>query len=167
MTNNWKQIPGYDGRYEVSDDGFVRSLNDRFGRVRLLTPTLTGSEGGVRYHQVHLTRSDGGKAHPYVHRLMLEVFIGPKPDGMEGRHLNGDSLDNRVENLAYGTHGDNTTDQVGHGTHNQARKTHCRNGHPYDATNTRIIIRPDGGRERRCRTCDRETQRRYYERRRR
>jgi hypothetical protein len=51
-----------------------------------------------------------------VHRLVGEAFLGPLPEGMETRHLNGDGTDNRLENLAYGTHKENMADQRVHGT---------------------------------------------------
>lgn len=52
----------------------------------------------------------------YVHRLLLETFVGPCPKGMECRHLNGDAEDNRIINLVWGTRVENTQDQIRHGT---------------------------------------------------
>ncbi|KKN48933.1 hypothetical protein LCGC14_0647920 [marine sediment metagenome] len=51
-----------------------------------------------------------------VHRLVLETYIGPCPKGMECRHLNGNPSDNRLENLAWGTHQENQVDRRSHGT---------------------------------------------------
>lgn len=51
----------------------------------------------------------------YVHHLVAEGFIGPRPDGQEIRHLNGDRYDCRATNLAYGTHRQNVRDMVQHG----------------------------------------------------
>lgn len=65
------------------------------------------------------------------------------------RHLDGDPGNNSLTNLAYGTPSQNLLDSVAHGTHPHASKTHCRSGHPYDATNTRI----DAKGKRVCRTC--------------
>ena len=47
---------------------------------------------------------------------MLEAYVGPKPKGMETRHLNGNRQDNRLSNLSYGSHSDNQQDAVRHGT---------------------------------------------------
>jgi hypothetical protein len=49
-----------------------------------------------------------------VHRLILETFVGPRPPGKQCRHLNGDSLDNRLENLAWGTFHENFADRLAH-----------------------------------------------------
>lgn len=47
-----------------------------------------------------------------VHQVVLDAFMGPRPPKMVSRHLNGDSLDNRVANLAYGTQKENWADAV-------------------------------------------------------
>lgn len=52
-----------------------------------------------------------------IHRLLLETFVGPCPEGMECRHLNGDRQDNRLENLKWGTHAENVRDTVRQGNH--------------------------------------------------
>lgn len=51
-----------------------------------------------------------------IHRLLLLAFVGPKPDGLVTRHLNGNPLDNRLENLCYGTYAENRADAKSHGT---------------------------------------------------
>lgn len=84
-----------------------------------------------------------------VHWMVAETFIGPRPPGQVVRHLNGDPGDNRVENLAYGTHSENMLDMVRHGRNNTA-KTHCPQGHPYAEGNLRIIPKTGG---RVCRAC--------------
>lgn len=136
---------------------------DRQGRVyslhrqRLLDPA-TSARG---YLVV-----DGGKWRKgvavYVHRLVLEAFVGPKPEGAVTRHLNGDPTDNRLANLAYGTPAENGADMRRHGTSFHARKTHCPQGHPYDDENTYHM--PGGGRD--CKECVRARGRRYVARKR-
>ena len=113
----------------VSDQGRVYSLPRRrvpWGRLRRST---VGTRG---YPVVSLT---GNRVRP-VHWLVAFAFLGPRPDGLEVRHLNGDKLDARLVNLAYGTHADNNRDTVAHGNHNHARKTHCIYGHPFNEGNT-------------------------------
>lgn len=115
----WKAIDGFPD-YEVSDLGKVRSWKV-WGRkkddpARLLSPG--SQEGG--YLNVRLSRD--GKVYPkLVHRLVLETFVGPCPDEMESRHINGDSTDNRLTNLEWSTHMDNMQDKVAHGTLMQNR----------------------------------------------
>ena len=53
----------------------------------------------------------------YVHKLVIEAFLGPTPKGQLVRHLNGVSTDNRIENLAFGTAKDNYADAVRHGSY--------------------------------------------------
>lgn len=104
-----------------------------------------------RYPCVGPTRDGKQRATP-VHVLVALAFHGPRPEGMEVRHLDGTRTNNRPENLAWGTHSENMQDKVAHGTATRPLRTHCINGHEYDAKNTRIA--PRG--ERRCRRCDRE-----------
>ena len=101
---------GFEGLYSVSDLGLVRS-EARGGReARLLKPWLNRG-----YWQVGLCRPDGQRRKS-VHTLVLEAFVGPRPDTMEARHLNGDKRDNRLVNLAWGTHTENIHDRFDHGT---------------------------------------------------
>ena len=66
------------------------------------------------YNDVDLYK-DGKKKKKKVHRLVMEAFVGPCPDGMECRHLNGNSRDNRLENLKWGTKAENIEDTLRHG----------------------------------------------------
>lgn len=112
---SWKDIPGFEGEYQVSDQGNVRSL-DRIGyrhkngkafkvtlkgRVLRPGPSKTG----------HLYVVLGRKTHGIpVHQLVAKTFIGPRPKGSDVRHLNGNPADNRLENLAYGNRTENILD---------------------------------------------------------
>jgi hypothetical protein len=89
----------------------------------------------------------------FVHRLVLEAFVGPMPPGAVSRHLNGDPTDNRIENLAYGSQSENQLDAIRHGTHSQASKTRCKQGHEYTAENTYLAISSGQRARRRCRRC--------------
>lgn len=157
----WLPIPGYEGSYEVSDLGKVRSL-DRITndgkRVRgcVLKP-FTMPSGHLR---VGLSPGQGRTRK--VHRLVLEAFVGPCPPEMEALHRNGIPGDCRLTNLRWGTKSDNARDQITHGVHPEASKTRCPAGHAYSPKNT--YIRP-GTTHRRCRTCTRENQRAAYQRR--
>lgn len=142
-TETWLPIPGYAGTYEVSSLGRVRSFRRRNPRVLSQWVTRTG----------HLKVRIGGRSETgrYVHQLVLSAFVGPRPEGMIARHLNGDPTDNRPENLAWGTHSENNYDAVRHGTHAESSRTHCKRGHEFSPENTR---EHDGTRF--CRTCARD-----------
>lgn len=148
----WRPVWGYEGLYEVSAAGVVRSVDRtvdyRNGRsVRLKGKVLSPKYQG-HYWRVGLSKS--GIAYTWcVHRLVCEAFHGERPDGAVVRHLNGNYLDNRAENLCWGTWAENSADMVRHGR-SGASRTHCKHGHEFTPENTRTS---QGKRE--CRACDR------------
>jgi hypothetical protein len=147
----WLPIPGYDSAYDVSDAGRVRSWKP--WRNRPLPSVLGAWPNGKGYPSLILMR-DGRRVHEMVPHLVLRAFVGPRPDGLVTRHLDGDKLNNALANLAYGTYSENMHDRVRHGEHYFAEKTHCKHGHPFDEQNTGI--RRAG---RYCKACRRRNQR--------
>lgn len=127
----WASVVDYEDRYEISDQGRVRSLSNKGRSGHLLRLSVGGEQ---EHYRVRLYKGDGGKTH-LVHRLVAAAFIGPCPPGMEVRHLDGDYLHNASTNLAYGTHARNMQDMLGHGRGWIAR-THCKNGHKWTPANT-------------------------------
>lgn len=121
----WNPIPGYESRYEVSDRGRVRSLVSRAGRRK--TPLVMKhktSRGG--YKSVGLVAErDARQRFVGVHCLVLMAFVGPRPLGATGSHLNGDVSDNRLANLMWESHADNCSRRTAHGT--QQRGSRCHN----------------------------------------
>lgn len=118
VNETWRSVPGHSG-YEVSDRGSVRSYRNRQGHP-IETPRVL-SPGAVRgYQQIKLGRSRQTK----VHILVLEAFVGPRPEGMVCRHLDGNGMNNQLSNLRWGTPEENYADRHLHGTHN----TGSRNG---------------------------------------
>jgi len=116
---NWRRVPDYFG-YVVSDEGTVRSL-DRFipyldseryisGRELKGRPQKNG--GHLRITLLKFPRV----RHTFIHSLVLEAFVGPKPKGAVARHLDGNPANNRLENLTYGTPAQNSQDAIKHGT---------------------------------------------------
>jgi hypothetical protein len=71
------------------------------------------SVGG--YLQLKLLRN-GKEHHKKVHTLVMETFVGPRPEGQECRHLNGNRQDNRLSNLQWGTKLENGGDKAKHGS---------------------------------------------------
>lgn len=145
----WRPVPGYEGSYEVSNLGRVKSLarlgkNGQSIRERLLKP----QPGTPRpYPYVTLGHSDKRR----IHRLVLEAFVGPCPPGTEVLHANDDPTDNRLENLRWDLRSENIRDRVRNGTHNHASNTHCKRGHEFTPVNTYITT--TGSRQ--CRECQR------------
>jgi hypothetical protein len=142
-AEEWRPIPGIE-YYEVSDLGHVRSWR---AHNHWPIPHLLSTPIRDRYPKVTLwiggritTRS--------VHGLVMLAFVGPRPPGMEVRHLDGDPTHSSLDNLVYGTGSENTKDVLRHGRHRNASRTHCSNGHLFDAANT---YRYRGAR--RCRAC--------------
>lgn len=133
--------------YAVSDLGSIRSP-----RGDILKPHTLKSG----HQQVYLGRG----CRRYVHRLVLEAFVGPCPPGHVACHWNDDPADNRLENLRWGTSSDNARDAVRNGRNSMANRTHCPKGHEYTPENTYLYQRKDGGYARFCRTCDAKRPRR-------
>lgn len=117
MTEIWKDIPGYEREYQASTEGRIRSLTrqitqkSRWGtfftrtvKGRILRPGRYCESGHV---SVVLKKGSNGKP---VHQLIMLTFKGPTPEGQEIRHLNGDSTDNRLENLFFGSRTENIID---------------------------------------------------------
>jgi hypothetical protein len=117
MTVQWRPIPGYEGRYDVSNFGDIRSHlgSGRFRDTTTSTKFLAWNKAG-EYPRVKLVAS-GGSVHFFaIHQLVLLAFVGPCPTGHECAHLNGDHGDPRLTNLAWKTHRDNEADKATHGT---------------------------------------------------
>lgn len=103
LDERWHAVKGYEGLYEVSNWGHVRSLNyHRTGKTKQLSP----GPSGKGYLMVILWKNGKGKSF-LVHRLTYETFCGPIPKGLTVDHINGDKTDNRLENLQLLTQGDN------------------------------------------------------------
>jgi len=122
----WADVPGFEGSYQVSDRGRVRSL-DRVIKV-------DGKRGRFEYVKRGQMLAPQNDAHGYlhvaigkgnvqkIHRLVLAAFVGPCPVGQEVRHMNGDSRDNRLANLVYGTRLENMADRIRHGGSGRGEK---------------------------------------------
>jgi hypothetical protein len=145
----WRPVAGYEGLYEVSDLGRVRSLPRKGTSGGVLRPHL-GNRG---YLTVNPCRDGRNRALP-VHHLVTRAFLGQLPEGMQVRHLDGDPTNPRLSNLAYGTRRENQLDSVRHGTHSRTVRTNCPQGHLYTEANIRRI--PSRPNARYCRECERD-----------
>ena len=136
----WLPVPMWDGWYEVSDLGRVRStphdtdMGLRGGHI-LKPGTYRSGHKHVTFTRV----TDAGKDREtfQVHRLVMLAFVGPCPEGMQVRHLDGDPANNRLPNLAFGTPVENARDRDEiHGRNYRSNLTCCPQGHDYDEENT-------------------------------
>jgi hypothetical protein len=157
MQEHWLPVVGWEGLYEVSDWGRVRSVPHVMTRsngypftVRSTVLRPNRKQNHSDHQMVHLSRdAAGSRVAMLVHRAVLEAFVGPCPTGQECCHNDGNAANNRLENLRWDTHKANGEDAMRH-------RTHCHNGHEYTPENSRF----ESGGQRRCITCLRENGRR-------
>ncbi len=105
-----KRIPGFPN-YSVTKDGRVWSHK----RLRVNGGWLKSQSQASGHLYVGLYKN-GKMLNKRIHRLVLEVFVGPCPPGLECRHLNGNPADNKLKNLKWGTAVENRQDSIRHGT---------------------------------------------------
>lgn len=150
----WRDVPGYEGLYAVSDDGQVRSLgrwtayvnggNRYFPSMNLKCPL-----DSTGYPHVRLTKDRRGVTFR-VHQLMAMAFLDKSPEDTQVRHLNDCRSDNRLVNLKWGTAAENMSDKFRNG-YVQERPKRCKRDHPLTGPNERV--KPDGRRN--CKECGR------------
>lgn len=101
----WHPVPGFVGRYEVSNLGRVRSLQFRSnGDPEIMTST----RNHAGYHVVTIGKE---RKQFRVHCLVLEAFVGPRPPGMQGCHNDNDKDHNALSNLRWDTPKGNIADR--------------------------------------------------------
>lgn len=103
--------------YEVSDLGRVRNIT----RDKIIKPNVKPPGG---YHAVTLRIDRTRSLDRYVHRMVLEAFVGSPQPGDHGRHLNGTPSDNRLVNLAWGTPIENKADDLRLGRRMRGSRQH-------------------------------------------
>lgn len=160
-TEKWVPVTGYEGLYDVSSCGRVRSLDRVIEQPYKKPYTRAGqmlklieSEG---YRQVSLSKQGKIKI-VRVHVLVARHFLSAPPDEqVEVRHAVDDTRsNNHAANLVWGTHADNANDLVAlHGGNWQQQKTHCPKGHALSGDNLRKIPPSDAHRHsvRKCKIC--------------
>ena len=100
----WREIPGYDGDYFASDKGRILSLCRN--EPRILKPFICSNEGNrTGYYYVEIR---GQKQR--VHRLVALAFLENPEDKPVVHHIDGNPLNNTLENLAYATYAENAQD---------------------------------------------------------
>ncbi len=121
----WKPIPGFEGLYEASNAGQIRSLDrivvyarrdgrkvERRYKGKVLIPGLN-----TRGYEIVTLCDQNNKHHTRpVHRLVLETFDRLRAENEECRHLDGNIRNNSLFNLRWGTPAENMADKIAHGT---------------------------------------------------
>ncbi len=95
---------------------------------------------GISGHLKVTLYKDNAKYICYVHRLVLETYVGFCPDGQECRHLDGNASNNNLGNLCWGTCLENVLDAIKHGTHNTAKKGELHHNNKLTERDVRMII---------------------------
>ena len=162
-SERWLPVVGYENIYEVSDHGRIWSVKRKVkgGRGKPRTAggrILRGGAAQSGHRTVSLAHPWHGHKMYLVHRLVLEAFVGPCPEGMEACHWDDNPANNRLDNLRWATRHENMLDRSRNGIDNNGTKnaTHCQRGHAFDSENT--IVYAD--RHRACRECKNTAERR-------
>ncbi len=122
QAERWLPVVGYEGLYEVSDDGRVRSLDRVVAMVfngkpgtRVFVGCILRPSAPKGRRQVILYR-DRSESTRSISRLVCEAFHGSAPLGHEAAHGDGNTLNDHASNLRWATHEENLSDKVIHGT---------------------------------------------------
>lgn len=115
-VERWRPVVGWENDYQISDHGRIRSIdrliNDGKGGLRKMKGRiLRGYVSAGGYHQINFFRN--ARYYPkLIHRLILEAFVGPCPEGMECCHNDTDKNNNVIGNLRWDTHSANINDTL-------------------------------------------------------
>jgi HNH endonuclease/NUMOD4 motif len=126
MSEEWRDIPGMEGFYQASSEGRIRSV-ERVHMQRMRDGSVQGVKYGGKVRATHRSANNGylmialsqpgQKRRTYcVHFLVCSAFHGPRPEGHEVAHGDGDRLNPKKSNLRWATRVENASDRTSHGT---------------------------------------------------
>jgi hypothetical protein len=110
----WKDVIGFEGIYEVSNHGNIRSVKS--GQLKKITIDKKTNRPFLNLWK------NNKQTVVRVHKLVLEAFVGKAPQGMECCHNDGNSFNNHIDNLRWDTHKSNIHDRIKHGTSNRGER---------------------------------------------
>lgn len=122
MSERWIQTK-IDPNYFVSDRGSVKRVacvrrHSLYGEMKLKEKLMRPGKNHDGYYRINM----GNNNRIMVHVLVLESFVGPRPEGMQACHNNGNPADNRLDNLRWGSPKENVSDRIRHGTDQYGEK---------------------------------------------
>jgi hypothetical protein len=115
MSEQWRDIDGFDGVYQISDTGRVKRTVDGCGGA-YAGDIIKGTVDRLGYVRHGLRLPDGRQKVISPHSAVLKAFIGPRPYKFDASHKNGVKTDNRLENLCWESSSDNHRRKLEHGT---------------------------------------------------
>lgn len=133
MVEIWKDIEGYEGLYQISSFGSVKSFHKdkENGKLKWLNTHRKG------YYFVSLS-IHGKNTYPKIHRLVALTFINNPEDKEQVNHIDGDKLNNNVNNLEWMTNQENRDHAVKHRLIARGETMHRSNLTETDIKNIRI-----------------------------
>lgn len=135
----WLPINGHEGLYSISNLGRVRSeekiVHRKNGAMQLRPQAIMRpGSGASRYLSLTLVDANGVHTTNYVHALVAEHFISPRPSGMEVCHCDGDRANNEASNLRWDSRSGNNKDKSTHGTATIGER------HPMAILNNEVVL---------------------------
>lgn len=119
MQEIWKDIPNYEGYYQISSLGRVKSLERHIvykdGRERTYPSVIISNRVGTNGMELCTLTKNNRKKNIEIHRMVSIVFIGDCPKGYDICHIDGNCLNNNINNLKYDTRSENRIDNYRYG----------------------------------------------------
>lgn len=137
----WLPVLGYEGLYEVSNKGRVKSFYRK--KIKRKNPKILKSTVGKQYgYEVICLSKNGIKKQKRINILVLEAFTGHRPSGYEAAHNDGVRTNNNLSNLSWKTRAENEMDKIKHGTVINGIKNHNAKLTDNDIRKIRRLYKP-------------------------
>jgi hypothetical protein len=129
MQELWKPVPEYEGLYEASTFGQIRSLDrtvyTKGGQARKIKGKILKPQRAVDDPRLHISLCKNYTVTVIrIHIVIAQTFLGARPEGMHICHNDGDCTNNRLANLRYDTPSGNEKDKILHGKAQRGTKCH-------------------------------------------